>query len=151
MKKEFVWNIKVDGTRHEIQAVDRGNAFDVYVDGEFRFPVRSDINLDVEEDLTVGTKRCRIVVYRGVPDLAVDGILMDADAKLLKEEKRNRRYTILGGLLLVFLGTYAMFAWITLKVTDTYFIGGNFAPVFAIGAFVAGLWLLSRAFRKRAY
>ncbi len=151
MKNEFVWNLKVNGTRHEVQAVDKGNSFDVYVDDEFRFAVRSDINLDVEEDLTVDGKRCRIVVYRGVPDLAVDGILLNADAKLVKEERRNRIYTILGALFMIFLGTYAMIAWLSLKATGTYFIGGNFAPVFAVAVFVAGLWLLSRAFRKRAY
>ena len=151
MAKEYVWYVRVDATRHEVRAEDRGNGFDVYVDDEFRFQVRSDINLDIEEDLTVGGKRCRIVVYRGVPDLAVDGILLDADAKLVKEEKRNRIYTVLGGLFLIFLGTYAMFSWVYLKATDTYFIGGDFAPVFAVAAFAAGLWLVSRAFRKRVY
>ena len=90
MAKEFIWNIRVDGTKHEILAKDKGNGFDVFVDGEFRFLVRSDINLDIEEDLTVGSKRCRIVVYRGVPDLAVDGILMNAEAELIRQEKPNR-------------------------------------------------------------
>ena len=81
MAKDAIWNIRVDGIRHEILARDRGNGFDIYVDEEFRYNIRSDINLDIEEDLTVGSKRCRMVVYRGVPDLAVDGILLDAEAE----------------------------------------------------------------------
>ena len=35
MSKEYVWNIRVGGTRHEICLKDRGNSFDVYVDEEY--------------------------------------------------------------------------------------------------------------------
>lgn len=151
MAKEHFWNIRVDGTRHEILAKDKGNGFDVYVDDEFRFTVRSDINLDIEEDLTVGSKRCRIVVYRGVPDLAVDGILLDADAQIVKEERLSRLYTLLGGIFLICLGFFAMGSWIYLKATGTWYFGGAFAPVFAALVFFAGIWLTSRAFKKRSY
>ena len=47
MAREYFWNIRVEGTRHEILARDKGNGFDIYVDEEFRFTVRSDINLDM--------------------------------------------------------------------------------------------------------
>ena len=151
MAKDYLWNIRVDGTRHEILAKDKGNGFDIFVDEEFRFTVRSDINLDIEEDLSVGSKRCRVVVYRGVPDLAVDGILLDAEAQLVKEERRNRLYTLMGGVFLLVLGFVAMGAWIYLKISDTWYFGGAFAPVFAALVFVAGIWLVSRAFRKRVY
>jgi hypothetical protein len=151
MAKEYFWNIRVDGTRHEIVARDKGNGFDIFVDDAFRFTVRSDINLDIEEDLTVGSKRCRIVVYRGVPDLAVDGILLDAEAQLVKEERRNRLYTLLGGVFLLVLGFVAMGSWIFLKASGTWYFGGAFGPLFAVLVFVAGIWLVSRAFRKCAY
>jgi hypothetical protein len=151
MARDHFWNIRVDGTRHEVLARDKGNGFDIYVDDEFRFTVRSDINLDIEEDLTVGSKRCRIVVYRGVPDLAVDGILMDAEAQLVKEERRNRIYTLMGGLFLIILSFIAMGSWIYLKVSGTWYFGGVFGPIFAALVFVAGIWLTSRAFKKRSY
>ena len=150
MAKKCLWNIRVDGTRHEVYAEDKGNSFDIFVDGEFRYNVRSDINLDIEEDLTVGSKRCRIVVYRGVPDLAVDGILLDAEAQLVKEERRNRLYTLLGGLFLLILSFIAMGSWIYLKLSGTWYFGGAFGPIFAALVFVAGIWLTASAFKKRS-
>ena len=149
MAKEYIWKIRVDDTRHEILARDKGNGFDVYVDEEFRFNVRSDINLDIEEDLTVGSKRCRIVVYRGVPDLAVDGILLDAEAQLLKAAKRNRMFTILSGIGLVFLGLFAMWMWILMIVSGTEFYFGAFAPIFAVLVSLVGVVLTVYGIRKK--
>lgn len=139
----------MNGTQHEILARDKGNGFDIYVDEEFRFNIRSDINLDIEEDLTVGGKRCRIVVYRGVPDLAVDGILMDAEAALLREEKRNRRITILSGVGLVLLGQFAMWMWILMTASGEDFYFGMFGPVFAILVSIAGVVLTVFGIRKK--
>ena len=151
MKDQQLWNIRVDGTRHEIYAQDKGNSFDIFVDGEFRFNVRSDINLDIEEDLTVGSKRCRIAVYRGVPDLIVDGILLNADAEIVRKEKNERRMTILAGVFLICLGMVAMTAWLILKITNTWYFGGAFAPVFAVLVTLAGVGLLIWVLRKREY
>ncbi len=139
----------MEGTRHEIVAKDKGNGFDVYVDEEFRFTVRSDINLDIEEDLTVGGKRCRFVVYRGVPDLAVDGILLDAEAALLKEEKRNRRLTIAAGLMLVVLGLFAMWMYIAMTAGGQEFYFGAFGPIFAVLVSAAGVVLTLYGTRKK--
>lgn len=151
MKNEFFWNIKVDGTRHEVSLTDRGNSFDVYVDDEFRFNVRSDINLDIEEDLTVGSKRCRVAVYRGVPDLIVDGILLNADAEIVRKEKRDKMLAIVGAVFMILLGMLAMGAWILLKIADDYIFGGIFAPFFAVLVSVAGVILLIYVTRKREY
>lgn len=151
MAKDGIWNIRVDGTRHEILARDKGNSFDIYVDDEFRFSVRSDINLDIEEDLTVGSKRCRIVVYRGVPDLAVDGILMNAEAQLVKEERRSRLLTILAGVFLMGLGVLAIWAWTLIYASGETHFGGFMGPVFAAAAFAAGVWLIIRTVKKRDY
>lgn len=149
MAKEFTWDLRVEGTRHEVLARDRGNSFDIYVDEEFRFNVRSDINLDIEEDLSVGSKRCRIVVYRGVPDLAVDGILMNAEAQLLKNDRRNKRLTIFGGLLLMILGVIAMWAWTIIYAGGETHFGGFMGPVFAALSFGAGIALVIYTMKKR--
>ena len=149
MAKDHIWNIRVEGTRHEILAKDKGNGFDIYVDGEFRFLVRSDINLDIEEDLTVGGKRCRIVVYRGVPDLAVDGILMDAEAALIRQEKRSRLVTILCGIGLVLLGLFAMWMWIAMTAGGMDFYFGAFAPVFAVLVSASGVALTDYGIREK--
>ncbi len=150
MAKEFIWNLRVEGTRHEVLAKDKGNGFDVYVDDEFRFTVRSDINLDIEEDLTVGSKRCRIVVYRGVPDLAVDGILMNAESELLKEERRNRRLTIAAGLLLVVLGMFSMWMYMIMTMSGQKFYFGVFGPIFAVLVSVAGVVLTIHGMKKKS-
>lgn len=151
MKNEFIWNIKVDGVRHEVYLTDRGNSFDVFVDGEFRFNVRSDINLDIEEDVTVGSKRCRVAVYRGVPDLIVDGILLNADAEIVRKEKQERLLTILAGIFLIVLGVVAMFAWILLQLGNIWYFGGWFGPIFAVLVTVVGMGLLIWVLRKREY
>jgi len=151
MAKDGIWNIRVDGTRHEILARDKGNCFDIFVDGDFRFKIRSDINLDIEEDLTVGSKRCRVVVYRGVPDLAVDGILLNAEAALVKEERRNRRLAVSAGILLMVLGLVAIWAWTMIYAAGETHFGGFMGPVFAAAAFGAGVWLIIRTMKKRDY
>lgn len=149
MAKDHVWNIRVEGTRHEILARDKGNCFDIYVDDEFRYTIRSDSNLDIEEDLTVGRKRCRMVVYRGVPDLAVDGILLDAEAKLLKQEKRSRMLTILSGIGMILLGLFALWMWIIMTTNGIDFYFGVFGPIFAVLIGLAGVALTVYGIRKR--
>lgn len=138
----------MDGVRHEVVCTDLGNSFDVSVDGEFRYNIRSDINLDIEEDLSVGSKRCRVVVYRGVPDLAVDGILLDAEAKLLKEERRGRRMTMLAGAFMIVLSIVAAWAWMFIYASGETHFGGFGGPVFAAVMFFAGVYLVFRSFRK---
>jgi len=149
MARDHIWNIRVDGTRHEILARDKGNCFDIYVDEEFRYTIRSDSNLDIEEDLTVGSKRCRMVVYRGVPDLAVDGILLDAEAKLLKQEKRSRLLTILFGIGMILLGLFALWMWIIMTSNGIDFYFGIFGPIFAVLIGLAGVALTVYGIRKR--
>lgn len=149
MAKEYIWNLRVDGTRHEVLATDKGNGFDIYVDGEFRFTIGSDINLDIEEDLTVGSKRCRMVVYRGVPDLAVDGVLMNAEEALRRQEKRSRRTTILCGIGLVLLGLFAMWMYIAMIASGQEFYFGAFGPIFAVFVSLCGVALTIYGIRKK--
>ena len=151
MAKDGIWHIRVDGTRHEIIARDKGNSFDIYVDDEFRFKIRSDINLDIEEDLTVGSKRCRVVVYRGVPDLAVDGILMSVEAQIRKAERRNRRFAITAGILMMLLSVVAIWAWTMIYASGETHFGGVGGPIFAAAMFAAGVWLVIRTVKKREY
>ena len=151
MAKDVIWNVRVDGTRHEVLARDKGNSFDIYVDDEFRYNIRSDINLDIEEELTVGTKRCRVVVYRGIPDLAVDGILLNADAQIVKAERRSRRLTILAGAFMMLLGVVAVWAWTIIYAGGESHFGGVGGILFAAVIFLAGIWLVIRTMKKRDY
>lgn len=151
MAKEYVWNIRVEGTRHEITALDKGNSFDISVDGEFRYNIRSDISLDIEEDLTVGAKRCRMVVYRGVPDLAVDGILMNVEADIRKADRRNRILAVLAGCLMLCVSLIAVWAWTLIYASGESHFGGIGGPIFAAAMFAAGVWLIIRTIRKKGY
>ena len=125
------------------------DSFDIYVDEEFRFNVRSDINLDIEEDLTVGSKRCRVVVYRGVPDLAVDGILMSMEAQIRKAERRNRRFAMIAGILMMLLSVVAIWAWTMIYASGETHFGGVGWAIFAAAMFAACVWLVIRTVKKR--
>jgi len=151
MGKNYSWTVRVEGTRHEVEARDKGNSFNIFVDDEFRYAIRSDINLDIEEDLSIGGKRCRMVVYRGVPDLAVDGILLNADAELVRKEKQSRNLTLLAGVFLIVLGIVAAWAWTIIYANGETHFGGFMGVVFAAAAFFAGVWLITRTLRKRVY
>ncbi len=151
MKNAEFWLVKVDGVRHEVRAQDRGNSFDVYVDEGFRFNIKSDLNLNVEEDLTVGSKRCRFVVYEGIPDLSVDGILLNADAAIVRSEKRGKLLTLTGGIVMILVGLFAFYNWMALTAVGEAYFGGIFAPIFSLGFTGVGIWLVIQSRKKAAY
>ena len=148
MEKEFYWNVTVDGRDYQVSCTDKGNRFALYVDGQFRRDVPIDRALDREEDLMLGSKCCRFVVYGGVPDLAVDGILLNAEAELLREEKRSRRNGILAGVFLLIMGTLAMYTWTMMELAGEIYPGRMLIPVFAVGFLVGGVVMILRM-RKR--
>ena len=148
MEKEFYWDVTVEGREYRVSCTDKGNRFALYVDGQYRRDVPIDRELDREEDLILGSKCCRFVVYGGVPDLAVDGILLNAEAELLREEKKSRRNGMLGGVFLVGMGTMAMYTWTMMEMAGEVYPGRALVPVFALGFLIGGIWQIIRM-RKR--
>lgn len=151
MKKNLSWDLKINGTRHQVECFRRGSNFEVYVDGEYRFSVRSDESHDQEMDVTIGGKLCRFVVCDGLPDLEVDGILLNAEADFLKKEKRDRYFSIFFGVLLTVVGTFAVFSGILLKLAGEEFYGGWFTIVMAVAITLLGIWQIIHVLRNRPF
>lgn len=148
MKQNLYWDLKVNGTRHQVECLPKDVNFEVYVDGEYRFSVRSDKAQDQEQALTIGGKLCRFVVCDGLPDLEVDGILLNAEADFLKKEKRDRLISVLLGVFMVLVGTIAVFSGVLLKLAGEDFYGGWFAVVLGAAITVLGIWQILHVIRK---
>ena len=150
MEKEFYGNVSVEGRDYQVSCTDKGNRFALYVDGQFRRDVPIDRELDREEDLMLGNKCCRFVVYGGVPDLAVDGILLNAEAELLRQEKKERRNGLLTGIFLLFMGAAALYTWTMMEALGENYPGRFLIPVFALGFLAGGIWKVLKSRKQGA-
>lgn len=152
MSKELKWEVTVDGAVYSVKCVTQKTVFDVYVDGELaiRAPrkLKND-DTDSEYDLRIGGKRCQFVVYDGVPDVAVDGILLGAERQMEKQERQNRWLKRLGGMALMVVSTYAVFLWNAYQLAGEPMIGGYVSLVMFILLIVCGLLLLLSTLKKK--
>ena len=139
MKKNYEWKVTVDGEDYLVRCVPYKTVFDVYVDEELaiRVPRRNEEGTDMEEDVKVGSKVCRFVVYDGEPDLAVDGILMGVEADMRRKEIRNRLLLVFGGIATACVSSFAMFLWFVFEAAGKPLFGGFVTPVF-ITVFILG-------------
>ena len=139
MKKELKWRVSVDGETHLVHCVPYKTVFDVFVDGDLaiRMPRRNEDGTDMEEEIRVGSKVCRFVVYDGEPDLAVDGILQGAERDMQRKELRNRLLLIIGGILVAAVSSFAAFLWFVFEAAGQPIFGGwlslTFIAIFGIG------------------
>ena len=144
MKKKLQWKVTVDGEKHIVRCVPYKTVFDVYVDEELaiRVPRRNEEGTDMEEDIRVGSKVCRFVVYDGEPDLAVDGVLQGAENELRSRDLRYRLLMVLGGLAAVAMSAFAAFLWFVYEAAGEPIFGGYVTLTF-IGLFgLCGLILM---------
>lgn len=148
MKKSYSWDLKVNGTRHQLECLDRGTNLEVYVDDAYRFSIRMDMNQNQEHLVTVGGKTCRLVVEEGIVDLEVDGILLNAEAELLEKERKDRNFSIFLGVLMTLVGTIAVFFSMSLILTGQTFFGSWFGVPMAFVFTILGVWQIIRALRK---
>ncbi len=152
MSKELKWEVNIDGAVYSVKCVTQKTVFDVYVDGELaiRAPrkLKND-DTDSEYDLRIGGKRCQFVVYDGVPDVAVDGILLGAERQMEKQERQNRWLKRLGGMALMVVSTYAVFLWNAYQLAGEPMIGGYVSLVMFILLIVCGLLLLLSTLKKK--
>ena len=139
MKKNHQWKVTVDGENHLVRCVPYKTVFDVFVDDELvlRMPRRNEEGTDMEEDVRVGSKVCRIVVYDGEPDLAVDGVLQGVENDMRRKEIRNRFLLIFGGILVAAVSSFAAFLWFVFEAAGEPIFGGyvslTFIAIFGIG------------------
>ena len=83
-------------------------------------------------------------------DINAGGILLNADAEIVRKEKQERRLTIAAGILLVVLGLFAMWMYMAMSVSGQDFYFGAFGPIFAILVSAAGVVLTLYGLRKKA-
>ena len=139
MKKKLSWKVVVDGEAYTLRCVPYKTVFDVFVDDELaiRVPRRSEEGTDMEEDIRVGSKVCRFVVYDGEPDLAVDGILQGVERDMRHKEIRNRLLLVFGGILVAAVSSFAAFLWFVFEAAGQPIFGGylslSFIAIFALG------------------
>lgn len=79
MAKEQTWQVNIDGTEHTVTYVRQGlrsSASTLFVDeGEGKLIWPRDGYVD--EEIMIGDKACRFVVRNYIPDIVVDGMLLD--------------------------------------------------------------------------
>lgn len=144
MKKNYQWKVTVDGENHLVRCVPYKTVFDVYVDDELaiRMPRRNEEGTDMEEEIRVGSKVCRFVVYDGQPDLAVDGVLQGAENELRRRDLRYRLLMVIGGFFAAAMSSFAGFLWFVYEAAGQPIFGGYITLTF-IGIFgLCGLILM---------
>lgn len=152
MEKQLKWDVIVDGEEYTVQCVTQKTLFEVYVDGEvaIRVPrkMKND-DTDSEYDLRIGGKRCQFVVYDGVPDVCVDGILLGVQREMDEKAKRNRWLMVLGGIFSIITSSYATFLWVIYEIGGNPIFGGVLSLIFIQIFFFGGIALVLAALRKK--
>lgn len=142
MSKNYEWDVPVDGEIYHVSCRISRNKYDFYQDNNHVGRIWGDDTEMREQDVTIGGKRCQIVVYDGIPDICVDGILQGAVEEERKKEKMHRIAYLVLGILLVCFGMVSMLSFTLLTLAGQAVFGGVFAPVFGLGFVAAGVWLL---------
>jgi hypothetical protein len=152
MANEPKWTVEIDDQTYQVECVTQTSLYDVYVDGELAIRVprklRND-DSDSEYDIRIGGKRCQIVVYDGVPDLSVDGILVGEEDLMRRMEIRNRWLKVLGGLLSIVSSSYATFLWVVFELAGKPIFGGVVSLIFIQIFFWGGVALIISAIRRK--
>lgn len=148
MAKLMEWEVPVDGTVYHITCQRRGNQFDFKLDEEPLYRLYADPEQMCEQDVRIGGKRCQVVVYEGVPDVVVDGILMGVDAAEKKSARRRKIISIMVGILFMCVGLFAAFSYTAMTVVGQPVVGGVMSLIFGAMFFVVGIVLLRTARKK---
>ena len=152
MEKKNQWQVTVEDKVYDVRCVTMKTLFEVYVDGELALKeprkMRND-DSDSEYDIRIGGKRCQLVVYDGVPDLSVDGILVGEEDLMRRMEIRNRWLKVLGGMLSVISSSYATFLWFVFKAAGKPIFGGVVSLIFIQIFFFGGIALMLSAVRRK--
>ena len=148
MAKMHSWEVPVNGTVYHISCQRHGNQYDFTMDGESLYRLHAEPEQMSEQNVIIGGKRCQVVVYEGVPDVVVDGILMGVDAAEKKSAKRRKLVSILVGILFIGIGLFAAFTYTAMTVTGQTVVGGVMSLFFGVMFFVVGIVLLVSTRKK---
>lgn len=154
MKKDgvYIWKIEIDGELYEVRCVPMKTLFEVYVDGELAIKAprqMKNCDEDSEYDLKIGSKWCRFVVYDGVPDVAVDGILQGVEEEMAHKERRNRLLLFFGGIFTTLVSSFAVFLWYAFMVSGNPVFGGYVSLIFILFFVVGGIMMFCYSLKKK--
>lgn len=151
MKKNLNWKVTVDGEDYLVRCVPYKTVFDVFVDDELaiRVPRENEEGTDMEEEIRVGSKVCRFVVYNGEPDLAVDGILVGVEREMKRRELRDRLLLIFGGILVAAVSSFAAFLWFVFDAAGEPIFGGYVSLAFIVFFVLSGFAMVYFGLRRK--
>lgn len=154
MKKDgkYIWKIDIDGEVYEVTCIPQKTLFDVYVDGDLSIKVPRQMknsDEDSEYDFKIGSKWCRFVVYDGVPDVAVDGVLQGVEEDMRRKELRNKLLLFFGGIAVTLVSSFAVFLWYAFQVAGEPIFGGYVSLVFILFFVVGGVLMVGASLKKK--
>lgn len=154
MKKdnEYIWKVAIGEEEYEVRCVPMKTLYEVFVDGELAIKVprqMKNCDEDSEYDLRIGEKWCRFVVYDGVPDVAVDGILQGVEEDMRRKELRNRLLLGFGGMAVTCVSSFAVFLWYAFMVSGEPIFGGYVSLVFILFFVVGGIVMMLASLKKK--
>ena len=154
MKKDYgyIWKVTVDAEVHEVRCVLQKTLYDVYVDDELTMKVPRQMrncDEDSEYNLRIGSKWCQFVVYDGVPDVAVDGILQGVEEDMKRKERRNRLLLFFGGIGVTAVSCFATFLWYVFLVAGEPIFGGYLSLAFIQIFVIGGICMVIASLKKK--
>ena len=116
MAKEQTWQVNIDGTEHTVTFIRQGlrsSASTLFVDeGEGKLIWPRDGYVD--EEIMIGDKACRFVVRNYIPDIVVDGMLVDGKKPYVHIEDVPAWCRYLTVILIVILLLLLRNAWVAI-------------------------------------
>lgn len=154
MSKETVWNIKIDGSPAKVTCIQKGNRYILYLDDDhltnvYRLPPKK-MRYGMEEEIMIGSERCKFIVWDEIPDLVIGGRMVNRDVVYETARERRRHnmemmYTvtaIFGVLVLAGVFVYAYLGYITdetLRGWTSMLTAGIW--MIGMGLYMRGKWI----------
>lgn len=124
MKREYHWEVPVDGTIHRVTCTPTGNRYIIWVDDEestvvYRLSSRK-MRDGLEKKLDICGKECLLVVWDERPNLVVDGQMLGSGKNFQQEKEKRIKgilllyqlFFVLAAVLLAVVIVFFCFGWI---------------------------------------
>lgn len=154
MGRATEWEIVLEGRTHKVSCELKGNKYILYLGDDhltnvYRLSAKK-MRYGMEEDILIGSERCKFVVWDEVPDLVVRGRMLgrNVDYATAKETRRGnmeRLYTMMAVLGVIFLAGMAVFAYLGLITGEnlrgwTALLAGSLWMI-GMGLYQRGQWI----------
>ena len=154
MGRQYRWNLELDGIPVIVTCEQMGNKYVLYLDDDhltniFRLP-KNQMHYGLVEDIRLGTRNCKFVVWEEIPDLVVDGRMVHRGVNFETARENRRRNmenmylvtAVFGMMILLGVFLFASFGWLneeTLRGWSAMLMAGTWM-VFH-GLYYRGKWI----------